>query len=1224
MAVNWNESQKKVIESRDKNLLVSAAAGSGKTAVLVERILSLITDPVQPVDLERLLVLTFTNAAAGEMKERIGTVITRALEQDPDNDRLQRQASMVHSAHISTIHSFCSYVIRNYFHTTDLDPSYRVMDDGEKRILMKDTLKELLDEAYAQGDEKYVRLSLAYSAGKNDKTLSDMIEKLYTKAESAPWPEEWLAECAEKWNPENENVFSWMEEGFEEIRDSLAYAKQLAQENLRKAALPGGPSAYIPALEKDVELIDSLLKAESMESLKSAFTGLSFETLSRKKDESLPELKDQAKNARNKFKNEVNKISGRCMKFDRAKAKRQMEVCYPYIQTLCQLTSEFRRRYSKKKREDNLCDFSDLEHFALDILVKKAEGIPVKTPAALELSAYFKEVMCDEYQDTNRIQELILWSVSREEGEKPNRFMVGDVKQSIYGFRMARPDIFVGKYEKYGKNGSSSEVISLSSNYRSRREVLDFANAVFKRLMIKSLGGIDYDESQALVCGASYPAQEPDAYVPEILLFDENEELLAESNDKNIRMECEALMVSTRIHTLLKEMKVYDKSAGEMRRLQYRDIVILLRTAAGWAETFVRVLQSQGIPAFAESKTGYFSAAEVALVLEYLRILDNPRQDISLASVLLSPIAEMSAEELALVKVYAGIGCLYDAVRLYATDKPGETAGRKLNAFLNTYDSLRAVAVQIPVHILLGRIYRETGYYDFASAMPGGEQRKANLDMLVSKAVAFEKTSMKGLFSFIRYIGELKEYDVDAGEVNLFSEGADTVRILSVHKAKGLEFPVVFLSGTGKEFNQMDVKSAMTVDEDLGIGIKAVNLEKRIKAETILKQQISDGILRKSISEEIRILYVALTRAKEKTIITGYCKNPFKKAEDTAGMYLPARGPLPAWYLLSSKTYLDFIFGALYGHPVINNLLTGENRFSSGENDCDIRLRIVRVGELAYRELENRERRLRFLEAIRNPDTGLQHDGRTSDILFQSDAFHYIFAEESAIPEKVSVSELKKHAYSYEPEEDGSDVFPEEIPTPYIPKFASEQTGTVSGSFKGTAYHEVMRFLDYNRIPDGITEMSEAKEEAIRQMMHMKEKNLISEEQYSSVDPVQVAAFLISDAGRRMKAADSRGQLKREQPFMMLLPADSLGSGWHSEEGVIVQGIIDACFIEDGAYVILDYKTDRLKTGDCQELVDKYALQLYYYEQAVKKNTGLPVKEKLIYSTAAGRCIKID
>ena len=308
----------------------------------------------------------------------------------------------------------------------------------------------------------------------------------------------------------------------------------------------------------------------------------------------------------------------------------------------------------------------------------------------------------------------------------------------------------------------------------------------------------------------------------------------------------------------------------------------------------------------------------------------------------------------------------------------------------------------------------------------------------------------------------------------------------------------------------------------------------------------------------------------------------------------------------------------------MNSLLAGENRFSSGENDCDIRLRIVRVGELAYREFENRERRLRFLETMRNPDTGLQHDGRTADILSQADAFHYAFAEESVIPEKVSVSELKKHAYSYEPEEDGSHVFPEEIPTPYIPKFASEQTGTVSGSFKGTAYHEVMRFLDYNAIREGITEMSEAKKEAVRQMMDMKEKNLISEEQYSNVDPVQVAAFLISDAGRRMKAAERRGQLKREQPFMMLLPADSLGSGWHSEEGVIVQGIIDACFIEDGAYVILDYKTDRLKTGDCQELVDKYALQLYYYEQAVKKNTGLPVKEKLIYSTAAGRCIKID
>ena len=933
-------------------------------------------------------------------------------------------------------------------------------------------------------------------------------------------------------------------------------------------------------------------------------------------------LRDLVKEGRNRIKDAVKKLEADFVPTDRKKILRQMEVCYPYVSELCRLTKRFAEIYRQKKREKNLIDFSDQEHFALEILVTKdEEGRPVRTEAAEELQAGFRAVMCDEYQDSNAVQELLLWSVSREEKQNPNRFMVGDVKQSIYGFRMARPDIFLEKDRLYGLDDSRSCRIDLSGNYRSRFQVLDFANFLFGRLMSAEMGGIAYDERQTLKAMADYPEDPDTDYTPEILLLDQAEAPSQEEEEEGgTREEAEALAVARRIQELMRTMRVYDKDLDTLRPLAFRDIVILLRNAKGKSETYASVLQKEGIPAHASARIGYFSAPEVVLVLNFLRILDNPRQDIPLAAVLLSPVCGFTSGEMARLRINTREGCLFSALETFAdAQEEASDTGRKAADFLRLFRRLREDARVLPVYRLLETLYEKTGLPAWVSAMPGGDQRRANLEMLVTRAAEYGKTSYHGLFSFIRYIRELEKYDVDEGEANIFSENADTVRILSVHKSKGLEYPVVFLCGTGNGFNLQDAGNSLLLDDTLGIGLKAVNLEKRVAADTVIRKYIAERIKKKLLGEELRVLYVAVTRAREKLIITGVVKSREQLLKKCTEAFLPETGPLPAAGLLSGSCFMEWIISALYGQAALAAL--GPETQEAGRKEAKVKIRAISARAAMPADMEANAEKTAALERILSAEPGTVCHGEAKKILEEMKAFAYPFAGDAGVPEKVSVSELKKAGRTHDPESDGTAMFPEEVPVPCVPAFVSREKPRASGSFKGTAFHQVMRFLDYARLPEGPVSFDDALEEAKLQTEDMLKKGLISPEQAEAVNPADVAAFLASDIGTRMKTADRNGTLKREQPFMLSLPARTLSESWQSEEAVVIQGIIDACFIEKGGYVILDYKTDRLTAGDGQELVDKYALQLHYYEQAVQKGTGLPVREKVIYSTALSACI---
>ena len=885
MTAKWTKEQEEAIRLRDRNILVSAAAGSGKTAVLVERILSRVTDPDHPADIDRLLVVTFTRAAAGEMKERIGQALEKRLLEDPDNEHLQRQGALLHHAQISTIHGFCTYVIQNYFHRIDLDPGYRIGEEGELKLLKGEVLRDLLEEEYTAGSRKFLDFSEACAPGKNDGRLEDLILRTAEFAESYPWPELWLEACEKTYRAERPEELGSApfirfleEDAARRLRDALEEARW----NLREAEGPGGPEEYVPMLRGDLELLELLNAQKTYEEFCRAFQDLSFQTLSRKKNtEGDPEIRERIKKRRDTLKETLREIREQYFSLSPGQVLEELAGCRSFVEELTRLTRRYFREYGERKRRKNLMDFSDLEHFALKILLEREGDQIRRTEAARELAGRFDEVMVDEYQDSNYIQEYLLQAVSRDPEGRGNRFMVGDMKQAIYGFRMARPEIFLEKYRTYTREDSGSRRIDLSRNFRSRREVLDTVNYIFRQIMVEDLGGLDYDRDAALYPGAVYP--ENRACGTELLLLDKKSPEFQEDSSKTARQEAEALAVAQKLRALVGQMQVTDKETGELRPLRWRDCVILLRQTAGWADTFARVLEEEGIPANTTSRSGYFHTVEVAAVLNYLRICDNPRQDIPFAAALHSPMGGLSEEELAEIRI-SGPGLpLCKAAERCAEQGGRKELREKLRKFLEGLRETREILPYTPVHQVILQVLEHTGYGAYAAAMPGGEQRQANLNMLVKKAVDFENTSYHGLFQFIRYMEQLERYQVDFGEVSLYGELADTVRIMTIHKSKGLEFPVVFVCGLGGRMNVMDANAQVLLHASLGIGPEWIRLKDRTHSTPLVKQVIRRAIRRDMLGEELRVLYVALTRAKEKLILTGTVDDLEKKFREIEG-----------------------------------------------------------------------------------------------------------------------------------------------------------------------------------------------------------------------------------------------------------------------------------------------------------------------------------------------------
>ena len=1184
MSVKWTAEQQKVIDLRNRNILVSAAAGSGKTAVLVERIIRRLTEDDPPTDVDRLLIVTFTEAAAAEMKERIGAAIEKKLMERPGDTRLERQATLIHSAQITTIHSFCLSVIRNHFHVIGIDPGFRIAEEGELKLLKQDVLEELLEERYAEAEEEFLDFTERFGSGKSDKKIEEIILKMYEYSRSYPQPDRWLDQCVKAY--ESKDLEARAEE---RARMRAADMRKVLEHGLKICEEPDGPYMYGDMLDSDLEELERLEKAENFDAMYSAAAGFKWKRLSSKKDDTVsPNKKEKVRKMREQAKSLLKGMQEDYFYAPREVWQQDMQDALPSVVTLTELVKRFAHMLDEKKRLRNMIDFNDMEQFALAILTEEKDGVLVPSVVAGEYQERFDEVMIDEYQDSNLVQETILTSVSRVSGGEYNIFMVGDVKQSIYSFRLSRPELFMEKYNTYSMKDGVMQRIDLHKNFRSRVEVLDSVNDIFRQIMKKELGGIEYDDSAALYPGAEFPplpSGKEDFCRSELLLLDK------EDTGGEDERRAEARMIARRIRELIRDGVVLDKETREYRRVQYRDIVILTRSIRGWAEVFSSVLGEEGIPAYSVSREGYFETYEVSVLLDYLKILDNARQDLPLTAVLTSPFGGLDTRELAEIRIAYPNLPFYEAAAAYAESETfaEDTCAEKLRNFYAHVRYFREQVAYTPIHELLEEIVDRTGYGLYIAAMPGGAQRMANVEMLTERAAAFEGTSYKGLFNFVRYIAQLKKYDVDYGEAGIMDEQADTVRIMSIHKSKGLEFPIVFVAGMGKQFNTQDTKGSVLLHPDWGAGLDLIDLKRRTKTPTFLKKMIREETILENLAEEMRILYVALTRAKEKLIMTGAAKISEDGAISDVSSVFRTEG---------AKNYLDWVL------PCV---LSGET--GKAKPDIPVDVCIFKAEDIIPQQEEKQAEALAE-DVLRNWNASRVYVPELRDRLDAQIDYVYPFKDEGKMKLKFTVSELKKWASLAE--EAGEEMYEEPVVMPLIPKFLKEEE-TLTGASRGSAYHKLLELLDFTADYD--VENLPAAVERLRQ------EGRLTDEMAECIRPQDILRFLGCRSGRRMSAAARNGKLYKEQPFVLSMDASEIYPEDLSGEKILVQGIIDVYFEEPDGLVVLDYKTDKIKTGD--ELKEKYHAQLDYYAQALERLTEKPVKEKIIYSFTLGEEITV-
>ena len=1225
MGVTWTQEQQKVIDLRNRNILVSAAAGSGKTAVLVERIITMLTKDEPPVDVDRLLIVTFTEAAAAEMKERIRLAIEKKLMEYPDNEHLKQQATLIHNAQITTIHSFCLSVIRDHFHAIDIDPGFRIGEEGELKLLRHDVLEEVLEEKYQEGSKRFLDFASGYSTGRNDKKIEDLILKIYEFSRSYPDSDAWLDSCVKAYEIEDLEAFeesNVIKKILQDVQKNLEDAKALVEFAMQTALSIDGPAAYEAALEKDLIVIENLQSARTYRQQSEAFANVKWARLPVNKDKTVSEEKiTQVKKLREMVKGVVKNIAAQYFYETTEAMIEDMNLCAPAMEELADLVRLFGSRFEEKKRSQNMIDFSDMEQYALRILTQKTEKGFVPSPVALEYQKQYQEIMIDEYQDSNLIQEAILTSVSTCRSGRYNIFMVGDVKQSIYRFRLSKPELFLEKFYTYNIEESQTQRIDLHKNFRSRKEVLESVNAIFRQIMTEKLGGIVYDDQAALYPGAEYPENEN--LNTEIYLIDSDldrvkERYQLEENEKNAEellqiaseKELEARAIAMRIRELLRTQKVTDKATGELRNAKYSDIVILTRSVKGFADVFTEVLNREGIPTYAGTSEGYFQTQEIGVLLDYLRTLDNRRQDIPLTAVLTSPFCGLDAEELAKIKCFYPELPFYEAVVRYREDdeerknEKDEVIRTKISACLEQMDAFRRIVPFTPMHELLWKILEDTGYGDYVAAMPGGQQRKANLEMLIEKARAYESTSYKGLFHFVRYIEQLQKYDVDYGEASIEDEHADTVRVMTIHKSKGLEFPIVIVAGMGKRFNMQDARSAVALHAGMGVGLDAIDLGLRTKSPSIVKKVIQKEEVLESLGEELRVLYVALTRAKEKLIITGTLPRPEEKLEESRMLQRSNQKELSFGELSHAETYWDWILPAVLG---------------CGE-DVPLEVNILHFEDIVKEGLKEETKGVISRSLLEKWDTDRVYEPEMHTVMEEQFGFHYPYEKSSTRKLKFTVTELKKRAYeiamdhSLEEEAQEELLYEEPEVTPLIPTFMQKEEG-LTGAPRGTAYHRIMELLAFEGPePDSIETVTEW-------IDGMAASGKIEKEAAECVKAYDIFRFLETSSGKRMKKAAKSQKLWKEQPFVLGIDAKELYPEEEDGELILVQGIIDAYFEEEDGLVVLDYKTDRVRKAE--ELVEKYQEQLRYYAKALEQMTGKKVKEKIIYAFSLGKEIRI-
>ena len=1259
MNLNWTGDQQKVIDLRNRNILVSAAAGSGKTAVLVERIITMITEGENPIDIDELLIVTFTNAAAAEMKERIGAGIEKKLSEMPENLHLQKQMTLIDSAQITTIHSFCLNIIQNYFHTIDLDPSFRVADEAELTLLKSDVMENLLERHYEEGTEEFLIFTESYASGKSDVLMEDLILSLYGFSMSYPWPEDWLNEIRrvfEITSLEEMEDSPWMKSLLEYINTMVLDGIAINDRAIDLANEGDGPYIYLNTLESDREFLWNLHKASTYEEYSKILNNHKWARLSGKKDDSISqEKRTKVKNIRDSNKKMISDIEKNFFFQPMEEMLKDIMGAKVTMNVLIDLTLEFANDYANKKQEKNLVDFNDLEHFALNILVhKKTEGFEL-TSVAVELREHYEEILIDEYQDSNLVQETLLNSISRERTGHPNVFMVGDVKQSIYKFRLARPELFMEKYNTYSLEDGLKQRIDLHKNFRSRRIVLDSINFIFEQIMGKELGGIQYDEDAALYVGANYDEEmEGVSTDSELLLVDmnggiddKNKDISTDKLDDSLgemtEKELEARAIGKRIKELTDPKKglfILDKENSKeepvYKRATGKDIVILLRTMSGWSDIFVDVLMSEGIPCYSDTQSGYFKTLEIQTVLNVLRIIDNPRQDIPLVAVLHSPIVGLTSEELAKIRAAFKKLDMYDAVVEYGRlgdatldsredDIIDDSLSRKLSHFLTVLEKYRNMVSYTPIHELIEQIVEDTGYKFYVATMPGGERRTANIDMLIQRAINFEGTSYSGLFHFIRYIEKLHKYEIDYGEASI-SGGDDTsVRIMSIHKSKGLEFPIVFVAGLNKNFNNQDARSKIVIHPDVGLGPDYIDYSLRIKSPTLMKKVIQKKLVLENLAEELRILYVALTRAKEKLILTGTVKNLEEQLKKWSDVGDRENVLLTFKELTKAGTYLDWIVPSLICNKIFDStlkeydlpVLEGTSLYN---RETPWAIRVLDINELSMIEVSKEINKEVHKEELLEWDPDYIYNQEIRDEIEERLNYQYPYLNSVKIPAKMTVSELKKLGQMEEEEmEQMEPVKP--ITTGYgkdtiVPRFISKEE-PMKASDRGTLYHKVLECMDLVQV--------KTREDMITELKDLVDEGIIKEEEVSQISVEKMEHFLNSNIAKRMRKALENGKLKKEQQFVLGIPAREVNTELEIDELILIQGIIDVYFEEEEEVVLLDYKTDYIPKGETGKiLINRYKVQMDYYQKAIEQLVGKPVKERIIYSFGLDKEINVD
>ena len=1211
MAVTFTLDQQRVIDTRNKNILVSAAAGSGKTAVLVERIIRRIMDPKEPVDIDKMLVVTFTNAAAASMKERISNAIQARLAMEPENTHLQRQAILVHQAQITTIHSFCLYLIKNHFEAIGLTPDFTVADEASVKLLAGEIKEQVLEEAFAEANADFLYMVEFICHNGKESSLEEYMDQLYARAMSMPFPKSWLMERKKDYDFQNLKDFTDTDAGkylYLHIHGLLKSYEEAYGQLYRIATQPDGPYMYADLLEAEHQYLQRMLKLESLEDISRFLPTMDFGRLPAKKDDSVNAAKKEwVKNKRSAYKKAIQELGAQFF----GKGPQSIEVenaaCKRVTEALIQITLTYMERLTAEKRRRGLIDFHDMEHMALEILLRETADGFEPTEIACSYREFFEEVMVDEYQDSNMVQEFLVTAVS--DIAKSNRFMVGDVKQSIYKFRLARPELFMEKYHLYaGKDTDKNIRIDLKQNFRSRKEVLEATNSVFEKVMLPELGGIAYDEHAALYPGAHYI--EAPGMEAELLVVTEDR---PEHYDAK---EWEAYCVAGRIKELIREGRILDESGNGLRQVTYGDIVLLFRSPTSFEEAYKKVFEEQQIPIFMTSGSGYFDAVEIQNLVKLLQAIENPRLDIPFFGVCTSVFGGMNESQLAKVKVHykealhgrdikKSEQCLYDMLCLYARDFPEDEITVIIKQLQEKLQKYREQMEYLTIAELLYQILRDFHYREYISVLPDGEKRLANVALLLEKATTFGAGSYRGLFAFTSYINQLHKQSIDYGEAGMV-EHTDAVRVMSIHKSKGLEFPVAIVCGMGQNYQMRDKQQMILIDNDMGVGMDYVNPLLRSKNKTLRKNVIALKMEQEILAEEQRILYVAMTRAKEKLIMVGYkAKFEGPQMQDFELTLNLAKGTCMLSDVLMAKSYLDLCLLARHEHsPIVIREMTMEDYV------------VKEITETVSRD----ERKEWLLTRLKQSSTSVSDMQADEHQLYQTCmehfAFKYPYDDLKDLYTATSVSELKKAAIKEE-QVDVHDIFEKEREAelfPYIPPFMQQKV-EMSGAERGTAYHRVMELVDFRKPPVKYEEWQQSLEEMVK-------TGRLSERQKECIYIPKLCKFMTSDIARRMRKAAESGLLHKEQSFYLGVPANQVNASFPAEELMLIQGIIDVYFEEDGELVLVDYKTDSVTNG--QELVERYQTQMLYYTKALVQTLDKKVKEVILYSMSLGEEVKLE